>query len=44
MNCLLDFLDANHCNNATETVVNRKKLVANVERGVNFKKLVVNVE
>lgn len=37
--------DANRCvcHNATERVVNRKKLVVNVERVVDTKKLGVNV-
>ncbi len=40
------FHDANHCacHNATERVVNHKKLVVNVEKVVDTKKLVVNVE
>jgi hypothetical protein len=40
------FHDANHwaCHNATERVVNCKKLVVNGERVVDSKKFVVNVE
>ncbi len=43
MNCLLDFM-MQIIVHATERVVNRKKLVVNVESVADSKKLVVNVE